>query len=191
MTLVPAISLPERNALRTTLQRVDFQESYAAMTYGFRDQFGRPGIESNGCEIRALRLTEKVARLLTWIGEFRRGLEKAALRACHGRVVGVHSFIYRRVLALFRRGGNAGADRVQVDVRLTGRQSSLVENFLAKLATLPKSSGARVFAIGLPSDWLDQASHEPRHIRHPPTDFSQPIGIEGDHQQFEIARLGG
>jgi hypothetical protein len=64
--------LPERNAFITTLQREFFGEGCGAKTYGFRDSFGVPETEHNGCGKRALGLTQNVAPLLTWWRQFRR-----------------------------------------------------------------------------------------------------------------------
>jgi len=62
---------------------------------------------------------------------------------------------------ILRRRGDAGANRVEVDVGHAGEQGAFVEQRLRAEAPFPEAPGAVVFAVGATGNRLVEAAHEP------------------------------
>ena len=87
-------------------------------------------------------------------------------------------------LAGLRGVGDAGADRIQVDIGHGGEYGALVAQRLALVASLPESSLAAVFAIGATGDGLDEAAHQPGEIAEALAQRLDPDGISQQPQTF-------
>ena len=77
------------------------------------------------------------------------------------------TFLDRGKIACLKAIANAGANRVEVDIRHTGHQRPLVEKRLALEAALPKTPSAVILAIRSTSDTLIQTAHKPANVLQP------------------------